>query len=228
MLSMDPFPVVESGDLQAGIHLSSALRSDFVPFGAFAARTPRQALLLLASDFHPKELELVSVAGELVYIATAAPEQMRIVPVVGQPRTEADFHTVVDFLEEAAKPYKISETRLVTRYEFYYLDRHHSLPLPVIFVQFNNAERSMFYVDPKTVRIVQGYDLHARWSRWLYHGLHSVDLPWLYEHRPAWDLLVLMLLLGGVSLCVTSLILAWRVVQRGLRVTQLNSVDVKR
>ena len=31
-----------------------------------------------------------------------------------------------------------------------------------------------------------------------------MDLPFLYKHRPAWDLLVLALMLGGTSLCVTS------------------------
>ena len=212
---MDPFPALQSGDSDVGrVQLSSALRGDSVPLAGFAARSPRQALLSLASDFHPKELELASVAGEAVFIATAGPAQTRIVPLVGQTREEVDFHSVIEALEKAAKPFQITETRLVTRYESYYLDRHHSLPLPVIFVRINDAERSSFYVDPKTARIVEGYNSHARWNRWLYHGLHSMDLPWLYEHRPAWDLLVLTLLLGGVSLCVTGLVLAWRVVRR--------------
>jgi hypothetical protein len=51
-------------------------------------------------------------------------------------------------------------------------------------------------------------------SRWLYHGLHSLDLPWLYNYRPAWDIVVIAFMLGGTALCVTSLVLAWRVVGR--------------
>jgi len=53
-------------------------------------------------------------------------------------------------------------------------------------------------------------------SRWLYHGLHSLDAPWLYAHRPAWDIVVITFMLGGTALGVTSLILAWRVIGRTL------------
>ena len=94
------------------------------------------------------------------------------------------------------------------------MDRRNRLPLPVIFVQLNDKESSSYYVDPKTARIVQSYNSYSRRNRWLYHGLHSIDLPWLYKHRPAWDIVVLALMLGGTSLCITSLILAWRVLRR--------------
>ena len=72
----------------------------------------------------------------------------------------------------------------------------------------------MYYIDPKTARIVQSYNANSRWNRWLYHGLHSLDLPWLYKYRPAWDLAVLTLLIGGASLSVTALMLAWNLLWR--------------
>ena len=53
-------------------------------------------------------------------------------------------------------------------------------------------------------------------SRWLYHGLHSLDFPWLYKYRPLWDIVVITLMLGGTAVCVTSLMLAWRVLARKL------------
>jgi hypothetical protein len=76
---------------------------------------------------------------------------------------------------------------------------------------------SMFYIDPKSARIVEAYDSASRWNRWLYHGLHSLDLPWLYRHRPAWDIAILALLAGGASLSVTSLIMAWQFLGRTLK-----------
>jgi hypothetical protein len=54
-------------------------------------------------------------------------------------------------------------------------------------------------------------------SRWVYHGLHSLDFPWLYDYRPLWDIVVIAFMIGGTALCVTSLILAWRVLGRTLR-----------
>ena len=53
-------------------------------------------------------------------------------------------------------------------------------------------------------------------SRWLYRGLHSLDFPWLYKYRPLWDIVVITLMLGGTALCMTSLVLTWRVVVRRL------------
>jgi hypothetical protein len=97
------------------------------------------------------------------------------------------------------------------------VDRHHDRPLPVLAVRLNDPERSLYYVDLKTARIVASYGNLSRWNRWLYHGLHSFDLPWLYRHRPAWDLVVLALMAGGTSLSVTSLVIGWRRLRHKLR-----------
>ena len=57
-----------------------------------------------------------------------------------------------------------------------------------------------------------------RWvSRWLYSGLHSLNFPWLYNNRPLWDIVVITFMLGGTALCVTSLVLSWRVLGQTLR-----------
>ena len=66
----------------------------------------------------------------------------------------------------------------------------------------------------ETARVVGAYS-SARWvTRWLYHALHSMDFPWLYKYRPLWDVVVISFMLGGTALCVTSLVLAWRVLRR--------------
>ena len=218
MLSMDPFPNLLGGDLDAdSSQLSRALRQNPSSLAAFEVRTPKQALLSLPPDFHPKELELALVMSEPVYFAAAGPGQMLIIPVVGQSVTEFEHRSIIDDLEKAARPYKVTETRLVTQYETYYLDRHNLLPLPVIFMQFNDPQRSMYYVDPKTARIVAGYSSHSRLNRWLYHGLHSLDFPWLYRNGALWQAVMLTLLSGGIALSLTALILATRVVRRAFR-----------
>ena len=45
-------------------------------------------------------------------------------------------------------------------------------------------------------------------------ALHSLDFPWLYSHRPVWDIVVIMFMLGGSALSITSVILGWRVLTR--------------
>jgi hypothetical protein len=207
------------------MELASALEGPLVPMDAFAAKSPQEAVLQLnsdgqAPDFKVRELELTSFAGAPLYLAKAAPGQTRMIPVAGgpqiTPQTEIDRDRIIGVLRDAARPTNVIEVRYVTRYESYYIDRHNRLPLPVIFVRLDDPEDSTFYVDPKTARIVQGYSSRSRLNRWLYHGLHSVDLPWLYSHRPAWDIVVLTLMAGGAALSVTSLLLAWRVLGRKL------------
>jgi hypothetical protein len=98
----------------------------------------------------------------------------------------------------------------VERYESYYVDRHGDRPLPVLAVRLDDPAASLYYIDLRTARIAASYVTPTRWNRWLYHGLHSFDLPWLYRHRPSWDVVVLALMLGGTALSVTSLVIAWR------------------
>jgi hypothetical protein len=99
----------------------------------------------------------------------------------------------------------------------YYLDRHRERPLPVVLARLNDEESTRYYIDPKTARVVGSYSSRNWMSRWAYHGLHSLDFPWLYNYRPAWDIVVITFMVGGTALCVTSLILAWRVLGRKLR-----------
>ena len=214
MLSMDPFGWESSGQ---AFRLNQALRGGPLRLPAFAAKHPRQALEQLAADLRVKELELTTFAGEPAYLAVETPRRSRIIPVSGSPAQEFDPTQVTRLLAQASQPYGLAEVRVVKEYESYYLDRHYERPLPVLFVRLRDPDESMYYVDLKTARIVAGYVTRSRWNRWLYHGLHSMDLPWLYRHRPAWDLVVLALMLGGTALSVTALVIAWRRLRRKLR-----------
>jgi hypothetical protein len=215
MLSMDPFPQLQSGNSdRTEARLRDGLRGSTFPLAAFDAKLPSEAIRQAGSNLEVKELELIGFAGEPYYLATESPRHTLLIPIRGAPIPEFDRTKIVEILKTAVQPAELEQIRQVTEYESYYLDRQNRLPLPVLFVRLNDDARSMYYVDPKTARIVRSYNGHSRWNRWLYHGLHSVDLPWLYKHRPAWDIAVLVLLAGGSALSVTSLLLAWRVLSR--------------
>ena len=217
MLSMDPFPRETGGGLlERGIDqdaLNDALRGE-VSFAALAARDPRDALAQIGRPV--KALELTSFSGEPVYLATLAPGDTRIVPMHGEPFAAFDHQRIIDVVTAAAGPVK-GETRVLTQYDRYYLDRRRQRPLPVILAHFDDEAGSRFYIDPRTARVVGSYDSNAWLNRWLYNGLHSLNFPWLYNHRPLWDIVVIAFMAGGTALCVTSLVLAWRVVGRTLR-----------
>jgi hypothetical protein len=226
MLSMEPFPLTRPsagassggagggrrGGGNAGIPQAFRGRPQL---SAFAAKPPSDALLQLRG-LQVKEMELSSFAGDAVYLATLRPGETRIVPVDGELRTEFDRQRIMDIATKAAQPATLAELRVLDQYDRYYLDRHRERPLPVVLARLNDADGTRYYIDPQTGRIVGSYSARSWMERWLYHGLHSFDFPWLYNYRPAWDIVVITFMVGGTALCVTSLILAWRVVGRKL------------
>ena len=205
MLSMEPFSFSD-GPREMGSRIAGALGAGGFSFAAFAEKPPQAAL-----GPGVKQLDFSFVGGEPVYVS--AGEHTEIIPVHGGA---IDAPWILEIVQRAIAPSGVVESRLVTRYEAYYIARHGERPLPVLFVRLNDAAGSMFYIDPSTAQIVAGYDARSRANRWLYHGLHSLDLPWLYRHRPAWDLVMLALLGGGAWLSVTSVILAGQVLRRKL------------
>jgi hypothetical protein len=194
--------------------IQAALRPGRFDFAAYDAKPPKEALAEMGSAA-VKELELTSFDGEPVYLASVGARETRIVPVNGTPKPEYDSNRILDMVTAAALPAVVTEKGLLTQYDAYYLDRHCQRPLPILFVRLNDTEHSQFYIDQRTGRVAaQHSDNPSFMTRWLYHGLHSMDFPWLYNHRPAWDIIVFTLMLGGLSLCVTSVIMGWQLLRR--------------
>ena len=229
MLSMDPFP--SSGNSggprrsPAASAIPQALRGS-VEFPAYAAKPLRQALLQIAS-LPVKQLEFASFAGEPIYLATLAGGATHVVPVGGAPRESFDPQQIIDIVTKAAGRGGLADIRVLDQYDAYYLDRRRERPLPVVRAQLNDANETLLYINPKTGRIVGTYSSRNWVNRWAYHGLHSLDFPWLYNYRPLWDIVVITFMLGGTALCVTSLILAWQVLGRSLR-NSLRTTDALR
>ena len=226
LLSMDPFPTSRTGRPPGrrggGAAIGQVLRGPAGDLSAFADKHPRQALAQL-SNRPVKELELTTFGGVPIYMATLAGGETRIVPVHGDPRAEFTRQEIIDLVAKGTEASGGAEITLLQQYDSYYVDRRRERPLPVILVRLNDDEHTRYYIDPRTARIAGTYSSRNWVSRWLYHGLHSLDFPWLYNHRPLWDIVVITFMVGGTALSVTSLILAWRVLGR-----KLNRMIVRR
>ncbi|MGE3512544.1 MAG: PepSY domain-containing protein [Vicinamibacterales bacterium] len=240
LLSMGPFPIVDRFNelvfaaRDASVpHVRSrieAVSKDDVevalrgieppPLSAYQVRPPREAVVMLG-DFEVKALALTSFDGEPLYVATNGGGETRIVPLHGPVANAIGADRVVSLLRREFGP-RLADLTVLEQYDAYYRDRHRARPLPVVLARFNDWDHTRLYVDAGTARLVGSYRGRDWVSRWLYHGLHSLDVPWLYNHRPLWDIVVLALMLGGTALCATSLVLAWQVVLRKtVRLTQL-------
>jgi hypothetical protein len=197
MLSMDPFPQKSPADSAASSHIADALSGDPFAFEPFAGKIPLDALT------NAKRVEFLIVGGRPIWLVREDARHSRMTPGI-------------DVMELVKNTGGVAETRLINSYDAYYLDRNNELPLPALLVRVSDSQQTRFYIDPKTARIVGSYSSASFAERWLYHGFHSMNLPWLYNHRPAWDIVVLTLMLGGTSLCITSVIIGWKLMRRKL------------
>lgn len=223
MFSMNP--MAWSPEFGPDEKVNAALTGGQWGGGLFVTETPGAMLNRLELQ-GVREVELAVSGGAGVYwLRKNSRELLRVEPA-GDLQTGVTMEWARAQMERALPGVPIVEARLVTEYENYYVDRIGELPLPAYYFEFGDANRSMHYLDAASGRLVESYEPRTRWNRWLYHGLHSLDLPWLYANRPSWDLAVLLPLLGGCALCVTSLWIAWLRVRRKATQVRLSAISV--
>ena len=73
-------------------------------------------------------------------------------------------------------------------------------------VRYADANETWLYLDPERGGIVQRSGNVSRLRRWLYQGFHSLDFPFLYFKRPLWDIVVIVLSIGGTVLSFTTML----------------------
>lgn len=148
--------------------------------------------------------------------------QMEIVPfqgharviVDGQPEDPIDSRALLDAARRAMPDAVLADATWLDDYDAYYYDRSRELPLPVLRVRYDDRRRTWLYIDVLRGTAVRKEERLTRVNRWLYHGLHSLDFPPLYRRRPLWDIVVIVLSLGGLASVVTAATPAWRRVRR--------------
>lgn len=202
----------------------------------------RTAAAALEQAFQPKEFEVLQFSGEPVMMAYRPPPDFRPAEwtnpdlraiVSPQLRIEhrlvrilaSDHHLFTQFpndavlaAAQAAMPgVPVEDATWLDSYDAYYYDRRDEKPLPMLRIRFADSAKTWLYVDPRHGLISLKHETLSRVNRWLYHGLHSLDFPILYRSRPAWDLTVVLLSIGGIALSMTTMVPAWRRLQRHAR-----------
>lgn len=174
------------------------------------------ALWELQQHLPLRELVLTYLGGKPTYIALKSPTETAILSDQGSVQTLLDQQTLSSIVAQAARPYSIIESRLITRYDAYYFDRNGQLRLPALFLRLNDPQQSILYLDLCSGSVASSYSRWECLDRWLYQGLHDFDVPWLYRHRPLWDVVVIFCLCGGVWLSFTGIIIASRRVRMAI------------
>ena len=65
-------------------------------------------------------------------------------------------------------------------------------------------------------RLISVMDDSRRIYRWLFNGIHSLDLPGLANRRPLWDVLMILLMVVGFVFSLTGIVIAYKRVARVL------------
>jgi PepSY-associated TM region len=172
----------------------------------------RKALAAFTPD-RPREIEMTRFRGHYYAVARGG------VVSVDEPQFGARDQIAPDLMVGAASiamDAPIEGVSWLDDYDAYYYDRNRNLSLPVLRVRYADSQSTWLYFDPKRGTIARKEERLTRLNRWIYHGLHSFDFPFLYYKRPLWDIVVIVLSVGGIVLSATTLSASWRRIRRRL------------
>ncbi|MFN3323264.1 MAG: PepSY domain-containing protein [Bryobacteraceae bacterium] len=170
-----------------------------------------------------REIEFVQFDGKPLVLASFEINDSVLIDAAGRAFPALPAGELERVIVSASGIGALRDAAWLTDYDAYYYDRQNRKPLPVLRLRFDDPNGTWLYADPRGGRIVAGFARLNRIERWLYHGLHSLDFPWLYRQRPLWDVLVIALCTGCFVLSLTAVRIAITRVRRA--VTQASRAD---
>jgi hypothetical protein len=210
LMSMNPWRVFDSG--------AAPLRAEAMDGGPLAlpGQPASVQALLAAAPSGVRELRWTRTAGHTLVQATAPGERTVLLDA-----TTAQPHTWKKGELEAAAaqllPNPVERIDTLQAYDTYYYTRDaHTMgggaekPLPALRLVFGDKQASWVHIDPHTGVVLGRIDSHRRLSRWLFGMLHSWDWLPLLTLRPLWDIVLIVLSLGGAAMSLTGVVIGWR------------------
>ena len=175
----------------------------------------RAALTQCQAELEVRELQLASL-GESVYaVCLDAVGRSRIVDLrdprlsVRRGLSQDQVTALAHHLTVGPEPVRSTTHR---HYDSYYYPTHREprRALPYLRLDLHDADETSLYVDPARASVELRSSRSSRLERWLFHGLHSLDLPGLYQQRVLWRTLVIALMLIGATVAGLGLTLSLR------------------
>jgi uncharacterized iron-regulated membrane protein len=190
----------------------------------FAGRAPSRDMLLryaghdapAIADFIAKpqvaaaEARFVWLGGKpLMLLSDRGGVQTSADPATGvaTPLSDAQiFEVARALLPQAAMAQRLR----LEQHDAYWYSHHQQRLIPVLRVGFDDAAQTWFHIDPRSGEVLNRVDADRRSYRWLFNALHSFDFPLLLAYRPAWDAVVWLLSLLGMTISVSGIVIGWR------------------
>ena len=236
LLSMEPFAWTNATGLEID---RDALTGGPIELARFGAIDPGAWDRVLEGRTL-KELEFVRIQDEHYYVArytqrddlsgarrerlhqpynvtgSADPDRLLVNAATMEPRQQPfSVDSLMARLRASVPDVPVVESQLLSDYDSYYYSQGRQSPLPVLRVKFGDPADTWVYIDPAMSQVLAEIHRLNRVERWLYSGLHNLDFPFLYNRRPLWDISMIALSLGGLSVTAIGLLLGVRRVRRG-------------
>lgn len=220
MMSMNPWKLFDSDRQPLALAAYSGGR---IEPSRFAADLHAQCERLLAGGFQAREIEWHMFDGEGLLLAVDAAGRTRLLPpfAAQPPMAMLPMASLAVAGARLLPGARVVEQRIVTKYDFHYYARalhtmtgHVEKRLPVLRLKFDDPYHTWVHLDPYTAQITGVSDSQRRAGRVLFAFLHSWDWLPLLEHRPVWDVLLVLGSAGGLCVSITGVVIGWRRLRR--------------
>lgn len=156
-------------------------------------------------DSYP-EIEILAMGGKSFVMASNQMEKKLFKPLNPKKLSPAIISDseIIDAVQGAWPGAGLQGAENLAESDFYGNLREGSLPPNTLRVVLDDPVKTWVHIDKDSGQILSVMDRSRRQYRWLFNGLHSLDIPGLANRRPAWDILILTLLAIGFLFSVTS------------------------
>ena len=175
--------------------------------------SPANAAKLIGNQLLVKEIQFLQIDGKPFYVAYQDEFHTRLLNANVASSKPFEIFPAFGFTKKIGQlnpNANITESRILNAYDDYYYSKTHDKRLPVLRVKTDLPEKTWYYVDLKTGQVVLKHEKLSRLERWLYHGLHSLDFSFIFYKRPLWDIVMIVLMIGGLFTSGTGLVLSWK------------------
>jgi hypothetical protein len=104
----------------------------------------------------------------------------------------------------------IASENIISEPDDYYFGLKEKPPLPAYRVILGDADRTRYYLDPRTGQLLQKTDRNGRLYRWLFDAVHRWDFAAPLRQHGLWDAVMLFLMAGVSAVCLTGVYMGYR------------------
>lgn len=158
-----------------------------------------------------KEIEITALNKQPLIVARNG-KASKLIPIgSGQIYDRGSLISAVEFSVSQAWPDNVvSDSYVVPANDVFANLREGSLSEETLRLILDDADETWIHVNLTDGGLISIMDNSRRIYRWLFNGIHSLDIPGLVNHRFIWSLIMVLLMSVGLIFCITGIVLAYK------------------